>query len=560
MIGLLLRSLHLQDWVVFVVIYGLYAFWALWTVGFGYAHDITGWRHPGRPSRMHRLLFQVHTGLHLDPKRTYGDEAKLKKTAGDTTRATPEGLAVYWTTTTRWQRAIRNNALVATWLTAWCGIIIDPVDTLRAIVWLICAALVLFVVHFTRKARRRHIRKHPIGKPAISMTGKAKAVFSHDEQTVENKARLTVTEEPQLESEVPVGVLATLLADQMGASPAEVERGLRLTPERGELRLPDRYPALVKQRGQVEEVLEAHTDGRVRFRWSTTTNPRMLTWHPIVSGLPAAATFRDYLTDIEGLVRGKYAVGVQEDKSVYVTSHNGDTPWHLRAADSGTGKSTGFLVKAAQICHNDPWADLYCIDTKQVSFEYLRGIPGVHVYDNPESEMDKIWDVFYILEDMLRKRYTAIRTGQKRPEDFNDIWVLVDEGNDLSGNLKSYYKRFKMPTGGPVTPPIWSEAIAPLLRLGRQANMRGEMMFQDVTDKALGGESLKAAFGVFGMSISKKGQWDRIVGPPAPSFQTGPGRICMVKGSEQTWVQGFYDDSQFLHDYALENRKGRAAA
>jgi hypothetical protein len=560
MLSFALRQLHLPWYWVFVVIFGLYALWLLWTIGFGYAHEITGWRHPGRPSRMHRLLFQIHTGLHLDSKRTFGDEAHLKKAAGNTNRATPEGLAVYWTPTKRWHRALRNNAIVAAWLSAWAGMAIDPGLTIKCIVELILTVILCSILWGIHRARQRHRRKHPIGKPALTMSNKAKAVFSHDENTVDSKPRLVVTDQPQLESEVPTGVLSTLLADTMGASPAEVERGLKLSPDRGELKLPDRFSAVNRLREPVEEVILAHTEGKVRFRWSTTTNPRMLTWVPVVSGLPKTATFREYVAAIEGLPRGKFAVGIDEDKQVYATSHAGDTPWHLRAADSGTGKSTGFLVKAAQICHNDPDADLYCIDTKQVSFEHLRNIPGVQVYDDPESHMDDIWNVFYEIEHILRQRYTAVREGRARPEDFNDIWLLVDEGNDLSGNLKSYYKKYIMKPGETVTPPIWSEAIAPILRLGRQANIRGEMMFQDVTDRALGGESLKMAFGVYGMSISKKGQWDRIVGPPAPAFQTGPGRICMVQGSSQTWVQGFYDEPEWLREYALANRRGRAAA
>ena len=45
----------------------------------------------------------------------------------------------------------------------------------------------------------------------------------------------------------------------------------------------------------------------------------------------------------------------------------------------------GFLVKAATVAHADPNADIYCVDTKQVSFEYLRDIPGIYVWSNPQS-------------------------------------------------------------------------------------------------------------------------------------------------------------------------------
>ena len=82
-------------------------------------------------------------------------------------------------------------------------------------------------------------------------------------------------------------------------------------------------------------------------------------------------------------------------------------------------------------------------------------------------------------------------------------------------------------------------------------------MFQDLTDKAMGGESLKMAFSVFGAAGFLPGQFTRTIGNPAPDCLEGPGKILMVRGNKRTWVQGFYDDEEWLHEYALENRKGR---
>ena len=47
------------------------------------------------------------------------------------------------------------------------------------------------------------------------------------------------------------------------------------------------------------------------------------------------------------------------------------------------------------------------------------------------------------------------------------------------------------------TPSIWADAIAPILPQGRQARVFGEWMFQDLTDRAMGGQSLTFAFSAF---------------------------------------------------------------
>src|SRR5262249_3461506 len=163
--------------------------------------------------------------------------------------------------------------------------------------------------------------------------------------------------------------------------------------------------------------------------------------------------------------------------------HNGDTPWHLRSAGPGSGKSTGFFVKAVQICHRDPMADLYCIDTKQVSFEDMHGIPGVHIYNDPEAHMGDIWRVFFVIEGLMRDRYTALREHRATLDDFNDIWLLVDEGNDLANQLKLFYQQNMKKSSDPAQPNIWPDAIAPIINLGRQVKIRGEWMFQNMTDR-----------------------------------------------------------------------------
>jgi hypothetical protein len=506
----------------------------------------------------HNFFWQLHTGKPIDPRRSYGDERRLNRTAGSTNRATPEGQMVYFHPWGRKYRALRNNVIVISFISLIYGFIFDTVLTIRLITITIVFGIGGLIAHRIRlKRKEMMLTRVPEDKVKTAQTKKAKAVLAAEKSDPDYRPPAEV---PKIVSGIPSQVMALLLSEPMGCSTAELLRLMKVSAERGQLTLPDHFAALQKQKDIVQEIITSHTTGKLAFNWETTTSPRMVVWKPVKTGLPSVALFRNYLPEIAAAKPGTFAVGPTEQGNVYFQDHNGDNPWHCTSAGSGTGKSTRFLIKAIQILHNDPTAELYCIDTKQISFEVIKGLPRVHLFDNPQSEMSEIWKVFYTLEGIMRDRYTAVREGRIRPEDFSNIWILVDEGNDLQGWLKNHYTHRIREKGEQAAPVIWAEAIAPLLRLGRQVNIRGEFMLQDITDRALGGESLKMAFGTFGMAGWKKAQWDRIVGPPVPALINGPGRIMMVTGNNQEWVQGFYDTPEYLRAYATAGVQERKAS
>jgi hypothetical protein len=409
------------------------------------------------------------------------------------------------------------------------------------------------------RARKKRAALSPLHKDTrVIRTEIAEALADADAPAIDSlppgMGALARPERPQLSSGVPVPVLATLLSGELGCSPAEAGSLLKLKPDRGSMQLPDHFTALDKQRDVFEQIVRAHTEGKVSFHWSTTTHPRFVEWTPQVEHLPRRVRFRDYVTRLEGMALGDFGLGVDITGSVYIESHNGDTPWNLRSIGSGGGKSHSFLVKAAQIMHNDPLAELYCFDTKGISFEDLEGLPGVHLFNDPQNNMGAIYQGWYTLAGIMRDRYSAVREKRARPEDFHNIWILLDEGNDQAIHLKKYYEKNKQ-RGDPAQPLVWSEAISSLVLLGRQVNMRGEMMFQNMTDKVMGGISLRDAFGYYIMGMYTPNQFSRIVGNPVPELQTGVGRMIACKGKDRTWVQGFYDDPDWLRAYAMNGHK-----
>lgn len=552
MIAELLRATHAPAWAVFVVVFGLYIMTAGWWMLNGYTRELFGSPLP-HMGRIHKVVYNFHTGLPVRNMKTSGDQRHLRRVAGNTNRATPTGETVYWHAWPRWARATRNNAIITAWLLSSCGMALDPVLTIRIFVNLFVLGLIALIVALVRKARKRRAQKRPVSRPAQARTAKAKIVLRADPLTAGATPTLEEEKLPQLEG-VPATILASLLAPHMSCSTAELLSRLSMTPERGSIRpLPDAFGALLKQREPVEELIRAHTEGSVAFHWITTRTPRELFWEPVkVQTLPSMVYFRDYLAEMERLPPRQFGIGVRADRSMYVGDHNGDFPWHCRFAGPGTGKTTGFLVKAAQICHKDPEAELYCIDTKQVSFAPLRGIPRVYIYDKPQSEMNKIWQVWYELHRIMTDRYTAIAEGRKTVEDLNDVWILIDEGNDLAACLKSYSKNVLSVATAPL---IWGEAIAPIFRMGRQACMFGEFMCQDLDGRMFGGETLKTAFNTIGAAGFQPNQFSRVIGGKTEECLDGPGKILMCKGKRREWVQAFNESEDFLHEYALENRK-----
>ncbi len=548
--------------IYYGILLGLYYFGIGALVLDGYTREILGHQHGHGHSKLHRVLWQWTSGSHINPNRSYGDEKRLKKTASNSTRATPEGSIVYWSKFGRGKRALRNNGISVGILSLMFWLLVAPKIVVQVITVTLILAITGLTVLLVRKLRTRtagaefgdqgRLIKADPALTKISMKGTAHPVMhvSPDGTVIEGKV-----EKPTLEESVPQKVLSILIAGPIGISSAEAGTRLKLTADRGLLVLPDHFAALQKDRATVEEIIQAQTASRVAFTWATSSIPRTVSWVPIVTNLPRDVPFREWIPKIEALRPGEFGLGIDVNRTMYVASHNGDTPWHLRSCGSGTGKSRGFLVKTAQVCHRDPAAEVYCVDTKQVSFENLHGIKGVHIYDDPEAHMADIWKVFYVLEGLMRDRYTAVRKKEARPEEFDDIWLFVDEGNDLAGQLKTYYQQHIKERTDPAQPTIWTEAIAPLINLGRQVGIRGEFMFQNMTDRVLGGVSLRDSFGIVGMAGYKKNQWTRIIGTsPVPELKNGPGRICMVKGPDQTWIQGFNDDPDFLRGYALAGR------
>src|SRR5262249_43254023 len=125
--------------LAFLIALALYFLWALVTLVNGTWREVTGRGH--RKDHLHEILWRLHTGLHGNPFRSYGDEKRLKRTAGATNRATPEGTMIYWHPWPRPLRALRNNVIVFMLLLWLSGMVVATSAAVQMLTFCFVVAL-----------------------------------------------------------------------------------------------------------------------------------------------------------------------------------------------------------------------------------------------------------------------------------------------------------------------------------------------------------------------------------------------------------------------------------
>lgn len=395
------------------------------------------------------------------------------------------------------------------------GLLVERLLTLILTIALIASVAVLTSVLGLRRARRWH-RNRGLITP------------------------LTVAAQPIIDPDGSLGLNASAIT--MVKDWDKIKKG-----KLGEWVLPDSFQANDGQREALENLVTARYPVPMKYRWETKKMPQRLVFLASPA-LPREVRMRDWADKLDALPLDQFGVGVDANGDMYVADHGGEYPWHGKSANTGTGKSVAYQVKVAQILRKDPDADIYCFDTKQVSFEPLRGVsPRLHIFNS----MADIWQGWYDLKDMMRQRYLDLRADPTAIDRMNNVWILVDEGNDMHVQLAPYYLTDVRQQGDPATMRIWQEAIAPLVWQGRQVKMRGEFSCQIMMEKYFGGVNLRTSFSVIGMAGYRPNGWKAIIQTlPVPKCQPGRGRIMMVRGGTETWVQGFYDDEDWIREYA----------
>jgi hypothetical protein len=354
---------------------------------------------------------------------------------------------------------------------------------------------------------------------------------------------------------VPLGKALSAIPD---TGEADMEKAVTLVPgwqevKRGKLGVitfPDTFHANESQRKVTEALVSSRVPKAIELAWQSTKMPitaTIMTAPP----LPTRIDFMSKVADLKKCKRRTYVLGYDKDDKPYVLSHNGDWPMKGFSMNSGTGKSTMLRIIAAQILHNDPNAKIYVWDTKRVSLACYAGIPGVTLYNDPRN-MGAMWKGWEDLKAEMDRRYMELEIDPTT--EFDDIYGMLDEGNDFAVQIKAFWDKEKKPKGGAARPDIWYD-IASVMWQGREVGIFILAVEQQFLDKYFGGMSLRPAFGTIGMAGFKPGLYKTIHGqPPTLPYQSGQGRICVVEGNEETWVQALYASPKDLCRYINETR------
>jgi hypothetical protein len=366
----------------------------------------------------------------------------------------------------------------------------------------------------------------------------------------------------------PLGVALSSMSAMDGV---DMEDAITLDPDFlkikkgivGKIKFPNNFEATEDQKRAVGSLVKSRFPYAVEIKWKTAMDPdnkeeSLVSCEiVIVPPLPKMVPFRDHIAEIENLKRRQYIIGYTRNDTPFILDHSGDRPMKAYSMNSGTGKTTMLGSVAAQLLGNDPDCELTAFDVKRISLEFLRGVPGVTVYSNPKN-LDEMWEGWYSLRREMDRRYKLMQEGKQT--EFPDHWVILEEGNTFATMINGYWKADlskRMQEKGN-TPPLWYDTIAQILWQGREVNIFVIAVLQNFIERYFGNMSLRPSFGTIGMAGFKENQWRNIVQTtPIPVCQEGQGRMCIVDGPRQEWVQGLYGSQSELRDYAMKNRKGK---
>ncbi|WP_435611239.1 hypothetical protein [Streptomyces sp. C10-9-1] len=197
--------------------------------------------------------------------------------------------------------------------------------------------------------------------------------------------------------------------------------------------------------------------------------------------------------------------------------------WAL-SVGSGGGKSAFLQFLAVQMLMKR--GIIIGLDPKMVSLTPLIGIPGIHLYGDPQAPQDMRATLEWLAEVVTARNYEK---KHKIRTDFPPLYVFLEECNQLADILKEHYNAIKV-TGAPAGDPIWRDGVATILRLGREVNVHIIAVFQDFKDTQFGNVSLVPLFPFKILGSYREQQWKRIMGAsfPMPPIQKKAGRMVLV--------------------------------
>ncbi|MGW6708082.1 hypothetical protein ACWGDE_24760 [Streptomyces sp. NPDC054956] len=235
---------------------------------------------------------------------------------------------------------------------------------------------------------------------------------------------------------------------------------------------------------------------------------------------------------------------------------DGETPHWALSVGTGGGKSAFAQMVIAQLIRQG--YSIIAADVKRVSVKIYNGLPGFYLYNDPKNPQDMRRAIEWFKDEIDAR--TSVKEDEPDTE-FPGLLLLIEESNEFADISREWWddnRKSKADEDGPAeraADPIWG-SVASSARLGRFVHGNILAVFQDLRDQALGGKGLRNLFRLKFMGNFNSNQWKNVIGTtPIPESVDKAGRMMIVEGNHQYWVQTCYGEPKELRAWALEQRE-----
>ncbi|MER7050378.1 hypothetical protein ABT391_36735 [Streptomyces jumonjinensis] len=235
---------------------------------------------------------------------------------------------------------------------------------------------------------------------------------------------------------------------------------------------------------------------------------------------------------------------------------NSETPHWALSVGTGGGKSAFCQMVIAQLISQGYY--IVVADVKRVSVSKFIGVVGCYIYNDPLNPQDMRSAVEWFKEEIAAR--SAITEADSSAE-FPGILCLIEEANEFADISREWWdenRKARADEDGPAeraADPIWG-TLASGARLGRHAYGNIIGVFQDLRDQAMGGKGMRNLFRLKFMGNFSVNSWKNVIGTtPVPESVDEAGRMMIVEGNSQFWVQALYGDPDELRAWAVQARE-----
>lgn len=322
------------------------------------------------------------------------------------------------------------------------------------------------------------------------------------------------------------------------------------------LLLPDHYAATELQQQELTQLVNSRVPGDWVPRFNMRTTPPHAVWthRPKPKPKPEPPDRVGFFDpDIQAAIarckKGEFVVGKDEAGRIIIKKLDDETPHWALSVGTGGGKSIFNMMLMAQAVGQG--YSVIVPDVKRVSVSAFIGVPGVYIYNDPGSPQDMRAAVEYFTQEIDARGAIS----EVDPTiDFPGLLMILEEANELADVSKDWWDANRE-SKDRAADPMWGD-VASGARLGRHVHGNIVGVFQDLRDQAMGGKGVRNLFRLKFMGNFNTNTWKNVVGTtPVPESYEKAGRMMIVEGSTQYWVQTPYAEPEHLREWAMQKRR-----